>query len=126
MLDEGKNSVVVKLADQNINIVPGHNLSIADNNYSNGQFGNINPLEKIGYRNLSRKIIADKVVYIGEFSILSTIYAIKPLKAMIKSNDKTISKLAGRLLKTAGVIMQTQNYKGLYQQVQKTDLTAMR
>ncbi len=121
--DNHKDSVIVKSDDRKIKLNPGQHLTVLASNYLT-DFANVNQAKSIGYRDLKTNTSNGTVTYMSDFSILSAINAIKPLKAMFKRKD--CQNLANQLLKTSCIVTQSSSGKGIYEQVVKPKLTAMK
>ncbi len=123
--DNAKGSVLVNVKGISpIVLVPGRHLSLACASHP-VDFAFINQVSKIGYRNINAHNSNGISTYLSDFSIPSAISAIKPLKAMFRSNDKQIKVLANQLLKTSCVVTQSTSGAGIYEQVTKPKYTAM-
>ncbi len=124
--DNAKDSVVVYVKGiKPISLAPGRHLSLACASQS-VDFAFINQVSKIGYRNVNARNSNGRSTYLSDFSIPSAISAIKPLKAMFRSNDKQIKAIANQLLKTSCVVTQSTSGAGVYEQVTKPKYTAMK
>ena len=123
--DNNKDSVIVKLSNSKIKLYPGHQVTFAVADQA-PDFAYINQVAKIGYRAIKTSTNNGIMTYESDFSIPSAISALKPLKAMFKSNDRIIKNLANQLLKTSVVVSQSTSFKGIYEQVNKPKLVSLR
>ncbi len=70
------------------------------------EFGHVNSLESIMHRNVTKRGFRRGVnAFSSEFSILSAIAVVKPLKTLSRSESKESRKVFERLLKTSVVLM---------------------
>ena len=124
--DNAAGSVVVKANGiKAITLAPGRHVSVASAHQAI-DFAYINQVRKIGYRGIKANTSNGVATYVSDFSIPSAISVVKPLKAMFRSNDKQVKALANQLLKTSVVVTQSTSGSGVYEQVAKPKLTAMR
>ncbi len=124
--DNSANSVVVTGNGVNaITLAPGRHVTIAKANTA-VDFAYVNQVGKIAYRGLNTTLKNGNATYVSDFSIPSAISAVKPLKAMFRSNDAKVRALANQMLKTIVVVTQATASSGIYEQVAKPKLTAMR
>ena len=124
--DNSANSVVVTGNGVNaITLAPGRQVTIAKANTA-VDFAYVNQVGKIAYRGLNTTLKNGNATYVSDFSIPSAISAVKPLKAMFRSNDAKVRALANQMLKTIIVVTQSTASKGIYEQVAKPKFTAMR
>ncbi len=124
--DNSANSVVVTGNGVNaVALAPGRQVTIAKANTAI-DFAYVNQVGKIAYRGLNTTLKIGNAIYVSDFSIPSAITAVKQLKSMFKSNDAKIKALANQVLKTIVVVTQATAGRGVYEQVTKPKLTAMR
>ncbi len=123
--DNNKDSVIVKSPSSKIKLYPGHQVTFAVGDQA-PDFAYINQVAKIGYRSLKTYTYKGIIAYESDFSIPSAINALKPLKAIFRSNDRVIKNLANQLLKTSVVVSQSTGYKGIYEQINKPKLVSFR
>ena len=124
--DNSANSVVVSGNGVNaINLAPGRQVTVAKTNTA-VDFAYVNQVGKIAYRSLNTTFKNGNAMYVSDFSIPSAISAVKPLKAMFRSSDAKVRALANQMLKTIVVVTQSTASSGVYEQVAKPKLTAMR
>ncbi|MBX3148658.1 S-layer family protein [Candidatus Obscuribacterales bacterium] len=103
--DLHKNSVVIEAAGRSIPLSPGSHAVITHAGVE--QFSDINPVESIMHRGLSRHELGNgHRAFTSEFSVPAAIQCIKPLSAMILSNHSQAKKVKERVLKTSAIIMQ--------------------
>ncbi len=124
--DRCANSVVIKGDGvKSISLNPGRHVSLVRINRAI-DFAYVNQIRTIAYRDIKAQFGDGTAIYTSDFSIPSAINSIKQLKAMFKSNDNKVRILANQILKTIVVVTQSTSYKGIYEQVAKPKLTAMR
>ncbi len=123
--DQNKDSVIVNATNHKFKLNPGQQVTLSTFKNIN-DFTVVNLARKIGYRNIKAINYKNASIFVTDFSIPSTIMAIKPLKAMFKNNDKLMRNLSQQLLKTSSVIMQSTSNKGAYTLMQSPKLTAYR
>ena len=127
--DKSANSVSVTANKNNLAssltviLSPGKQLTL-DSALTNFGFSYANPMPKIAYRNIVSSQLINQVVYQSDFSILSAINSIKPLKEVFKSDNIALKALAKDILKTMVVVMQTTSFKGNYELAAKPILSA--
>ncbi len=121
--DNHDKSVLVSAYNEVLVLNPGSHLSISK--FAN-DFANINPLTKVGYRKLATKTVKGLTLYQSDYSILSLVSSLAPVKALFTSNDRNARLLANQILKTATVVNSTSSFKGIYHQIQKPRLTALK
>jgi len=81
-------------------------------------FADLNPLESITHREVNATALPGGMQLIqSQFSILSALSGIKPLRAMAHSSNPEDRKLIQGLVKDAAVIMQTKAGNGAYHRV---------
>lgn len=103
--DLHKNSVVIEAAGRSIPLSPGSHAVITHAGVE--QFCDINPVESIMHRGLSRHELGNgHRAFTSEFSVPAAIQCIKPLSAVILSNHSQAKKVKERVLKTSAIIMQ--------------------
>ncbi len=103
--DRHKGSVVVETAGKQISLSPGRHVTVTT--LSADQFGDVNPVETIAHRSVSRQTLnANSTAFHSEFSLPSAISAINPLLTIVRSNSSEAKKIRERLMKTTAVLMQ--------------------
>ncbi len=102
--DSHKASVVVSTGGRELTLSPGRHLVVTHDKASN--FADVNPIESIMHRAVKgHELGAGKRAFVSEFSIPSAVNVVRPLKAMLNSNDVNAKKVAARILKTSAVVM---------------------
>lgn len=102
--DRGKNSVVLELPDHAINVSPGRHVHATHEKAKD--FESINELDIIAHRRLSSSATASGVtIYTSEFSTLSALEAVPPLKQVLTLKHPEARKLANQMIKTSAVLM---------------------
>jgi len=102
--DSGKDMVSVSMGDKSINLAPGKHVFVTDR--TSAAFAEVNPADNIAYRKIS-KVVAGKnhTAFAAEFHITSAIGLIKPMRNLLVSADAADKKAAGRVLKTAAIML---------------------
>lgn len=102
--DHHKSSVVVSTGGRDLALSPGRHLVVT--HAAANSFADVNPIESIMHRSVnSHELGAGKRAFVTEFSIPSAVSVLKPLKALMASNDDAAKKVANRVLKTSAVVM---------------------
>jgi hypothetical protein len=102
--DHGKGSVSLEVAGRAINIIPGRHLH-ATREKSN-DFASVNALDRIAHRRVTSSAITNGVtIHSSEFSTLSALEAVGPLKKVMASSHPEARKLAQQVIKTSAVLM---------------------
>ncbi len=102
--DSHKASVVVSTGGRDLTLSPGRHLVVTHDKAKN--FAEVNPIESIMHRSVKgHELGAGKRAFVSEFSIPSAVNVVKPLKAMLNSNDADAKKVAARIIKTSAVVM---------------------
>ncbi|MBX9951717.1 MAG: hypothetical protein K2Y39_21280 [Candidatus Obscuribacterales bacterium] len=121
--DKRKGSVVVESNGHSIVLSPGRHAMVTPHHQA--EFAQINAIESIAHRNLSTEIKNGTRAHISEFSVISAMDSVLPLKTMFKSYHPQGKQAAGHMLKTAAIVLQM-NGAGQYQHYFKPRLTAMK
>ncbi len=121
--DNHKNSVLINIGNKAIALNPACHISISKHFNS---FESINPIPVLGYRGLQSNIINGITIYQSDYSILSLVNAIKPVKTLFMSSNKAYKHYANQILKTASVVNASQTMRGAYSQILKSNLTALK
>jgi len=102
--DTGRKAVCCKINDQEIPIVPGKHLHATKHDAKD--FASINELDRIAHRRLLKTDGANGIkIYSSEFSTLSAIEAVEPIKKVLTSDHPDARKLAQNMIKTSAVLM---------------------
>ena len=102
--DAKPNSVRVDHSGASYVLSPGRHLTLTSAKTS--QFSEINPSEIITHRRMtSSQEEGTLQVFLSEFSLLSAIDALPPLKQLIASKNAQTQNVAKRLIKTVAVVM---------------------
>jgi len=103
---------------------PGMHLTLAPQFM--GEFAQLNKLESISHRKMSSQNLGNGwKLHSSEFSILSTISAVEPLRTMLTTERPQAKKLLNSILKTTAVTLNMSKGKGPYQQYSRP-LSAMK
>lgn len=102
--DQRKGSVVVATGGRDLSLSPGRHLTVTHDRVSS--FGDANPIESIMHRSVNTHDLgAGKRAFATEFSIPSAVSVVKPLQAILNSNEANAKRVAARVLKTSAVVM---------------------
>jgi hypothetical protein len=103
--DQHKRSVEVEVGGRSIPLSPGRHVTVTHNKI--GQFNEINAVEAMMHRHVgSHELGNGHKAFTTEFSLPGAIEVLKPLKAMIKSNNTEAQKVAQKVFKTSAIVMQ--------------------
>ncbi len=101
--DRTAGGVRIESAGKSIALSPGRHITLAAG--SAGKFADVNVVEAIPHRQVSRTILSDgRAIFSSEFSIPESIRVISPIKSLMVSKTKEARLSAYRLLKTAAVV----------------------
>ncbi|PZM79026.1 MAG: hypothetical protein DKT66_21300 [Candidatus Melainabacteria bacterium] len=122
--DQHKGSVSVESNGHNVVLSPGRHVMITP--HHKAEFAQLNPIETIAHRALSSNVKNGHRAHMSEFSVLSAIDSVKPLKALACSSHPNARKIAGRMMKTTAILMQLGGSSGeQYQHYFRPRMTAM-
>jgi len=104
--DMHKNSVVIRCVRNHsaVQLTPGR--SVVFTKIMPNWFENVNPAQKVRYKNVTKKQIGEHQVYQGEFEITSMVQCLAPLRDMFHSYNPAMRKVAGHMIKTAVILSQ--------------------
>lgn len=122
--DGRKGSIKVTAGTETYPLAPGRHILISTD--KSGEFASANALELIPHSDVKQVRKSEKqTVYKSEFSIPSAINSVSALKELMKSDDPELHKIAGKIAKTASILlyMRTANYQQ-YFRPRVTTLTA--
>jgi hypothetical protein len=121
--DQHKGSVSVESNGHNVVLSPGRHVLITP--HHRAEFAQLNPIETIAHRGLSSSVKNGHRAHMSEFSVLSAIDSVKPLKALAASSHPNARKISGRMLKTTAILMQLGGAREQYQHYFRPHMTAM-
>lgn len=121
--DQHKGSVSVESNGHNVVLSPGRHVLITP--HHRAEFAQLNPIETIAHRALSSSVKNGHRAHMSEFSVLSAIDSVKPLKALAASSHPNARKISGRMLKTTAILMQLGGAREQYQHYFRPHMTAM-
>lgn len=101
--DTSKESVAFDVRGQKMTICPGRHMLVSAG--SGTDFASVNHIESVLHRGVSTTMVSDLKVHQSEFSTLSAITGVLPLRAIVESKSPSTRKIAARLLKTTAVLM---------------------
>ena len=123
--DRHQDSVVVSTAGKQVSIRPGTSAVIVADSVQ--AFEHINPAQLVAYRRTTEQQLDQGLkAYRSEFSMQTAIAALKPLRAMIVSNQKETRTVVDHFLKTTVIMMQLQSGGENFRQVLRPEITASR
>jgi len=121
--DQHKGSVSVESNGHNQVLSPGRHVMITK--HVTAEFGQVNAVETIAHRNLQSIVKNGYRAHTSEFSVLTAMDTVKPLKAMAMSNHPQAKHIADRMMKTTAILLQLGGNGGQYQHYFKPRMTAM-
>ncbi len=89
------------------------------------EFAQINAVETIAHRNVQSAVKNGHRAHTSEFSLLTALDTVKPLKALAMSKHVHAKQIADRIMKTTAIILQIGGAAGQYQHYFKPRMTAM-
>lgn len=106
--DEHNASVKVSTGKKSASLHPGRFLLVTNN--VQHSFEALNPMENVGYRSLNgQNHGSERQVFCAEFSPLSLLNSVIPLRALCASQHTDAKRLSAKVLKTAAVLMHLGN-----------------
>jgi len=103
--DHHKRSVTVETGGRSIPLSPGRHVTVTHEKVA--QFAEINAVETMMHRNVGHHELGNgRKAFTTEFSLPSAFETIKPLKAMIQSDNAEAQKLTQKVIKTSAVLLQ--------------------
>jgi len=88
-------------------------------------FEHVNPAQLVSYRRIVEHEFGSGLkAYRSEFAIQTAIHAVRPLKALVVSGDKSTSRIATQFLKTLTILMQLQAGGEKFNQFMRPQMTA--
>ena len=123
--DTSKNSVSFDVRGRKMSICPGKHMLVSRSRGTD--FASDNHLDSIAHRGVSTTVVSDLKVHTSEFSTLSAIAGVLPLRAIVESKHPQSKKIANRLMKTTAVLMHLgSSNQDDFQYFVKPRLTALR
>lgn len=120
--DTKRGAVAIDSGSRNIVAAPGETVVLTSTTRSS--FDEINPAQLFLYRNVRAHQVGTLKAFVGEFSPMSAINAVLPLKQLCGSKQPQARRLADNLLKTAAIVYQVRAANGQYQQILRPSLAA--
>jgi uncharacterized protein YkwD len=112
--DSKKGSIKIKHNANNIALCPGRCAIFTTN--ASRSLHDVNPIEAIGYRNLSEHAMEHGLkVYSAEFATSHALNAVKPLKTIMTTNHPKAKSLSASLIKTTAILWHLNAAAGDYQ-----------
>lgn len=102
--DRGKDAVCIVVDGKRVALSPGRHMHLTS--HPSRDFSEVNGLDMIGHRRVSTSSLVDGVtLHSSEFSTLSAMEMIGPLKKVMSSKHPEARKLAQQMIKTSAVLM---------------------
>lgn len=102
--DRGKDAVCIVVDGKRVALSPGRHMHLT--NHPSRDFSEVNGLDMIGHRRVSTSPLVEGVtLHSSEFSTLSAMEMIGPLKKVMSSKHPEARKLAQQMIKTSAVLM---------------------
>jgi len=121
--DQHKGSVSVESNGHNVVLSPGRHVMVTK--HHTAEFAQINAVETIAHRNVQSTVKNGHRAHTSEFSVLTAMDTVKPLKALAMSKHANAKQIADRMMKTTAIILQLGGGAGQYQHYFKPRMTAM-
>jgi len=122
--DSGKHAVSIDVQGRKMSVCPGRHLLVSNNRGTD--FAASNHVESVLHRAVSTSTIGDLKVHTSEFSTLSAMAGVLPLRAIIESKHPQSRKLADKMLKTTAVLLHLAGNQGEFAYFVKPRMTALR
>jgi len=117
--DDHKGTVRVSSKSKTTTLSPGRCIMLTDKHQHS--FDHINPINSIGYKSITTHNHGNELKLFGaEFSTISAINSIKPLRALLTSKQTAARLLSSKLIKTSAVLMHLSNNEEFKQYSQAT------
>jgi len=102
--DQHKGSVVIAAGGRDLSLSPGRHMTVTSDHAAT--FADANPIESIMHRSVtSHDLGSGQRAFSTEFSIPSAVQIVKPLSAMMHSENAAAKKVAQSVIKTSAVMM---------------------
>lgn len=121
--DQHKGSISVESNGHNVVLSPGRHVMVTK--HHGAEFAQINAVETIAHRNVSSTLKNGHRAHTSEFSLLTALDTVKPLKALTMSKHAHAKQITDRMMKTTAIILQIGGAAGQYQHYFKPRMTAM-
>ena len=121
--DQHKGSVSVESNGHNVVLCPGRHVLVTP--HQQAEFAQVNAVETIAHRNVTSTVKNGMRAHTSEFSVLTALDTVKPLKALAMSKNAQAKQIADRMMKTTAIILQLGGAGGQYQHYFKPNMTAM-
>lgn len=121
--DKHKGAVVLESNGHNLVLSPGCHAMVTP--HHEAQFAQINAIETIAHRNLTSALKNGMRAHTSEFSVISAMDTVRPVKALFKALHPKGKQVADHMLKTSAIVMHLGS-GGKYQHYFKPRLTAMK
>ena len=121
--DQHRDAVRIQVGNHTIPLSPSKQATVTSSTVK--AFEQVNPVEAIGYRYMTDSELGDGMkVFNSEFSISSSIGAVKTLRSFITSKHPDAMRVSGHMLKTAAAMMQLKPGSASFQQVTRPRMAA--
>lgn len=122
--DQHKGSFSVESNGHSVVLSPGRHVLITK--HHSAEFAQINAVETISHRSVQSSIKNGQRIHHSEFSVISALDTVKPLRALASSKSPHARQIAQRMIKTTAIMLQLGGNAGQYQHYFKPSLTAMK
>jgi hypothetical protein len=123
--DASKDSVSFDVRGQKVSVCPGRHVLVSAGGGTD--FSSVNHIESVLHRGVTTTMVSDLKVHSSEFSTLSAMAAVLPLRAIVESKSPCTKKIAARMMKTTAVLMHlAAGSKTEFQCFAKPRVTALR
>ena len=103
--DTCKESVAILIGKERVFLRPGTHAMVTSHLVES--FETANPAPALSHRNLStRRLDSNLQLFTSEFSMINAISRVKPLRALIGSNQPQVKRAVNHLLKTSAIVSQ--------------------
>jgi len=121
--DTRKDAVTITSGARKVALQPGTSAVIVPSHVT--AFEHVNPAQLVSYRRIVEHEFGSGLkAYRSEFAIQTAIHAVRPLKALVVSGDKSTSRIATQFLKTLTILMQLQAGGEKFNQFMRPQMTA--
>ncbi len=121
--DQHKGSVSVLSNGHHVLLSPGRHVMITP--HHGADFAQLNALETISHRNVQSEVKNGHRAHTSEFSVISAMDSVRPLRLLAMSKHSQAKHIADRMMKTTAIMMHLSGNGGQYQHYFKPRMTAM-
>ncbi|MBS1989907.1 MAG: hypothetical protein JSS83_05270, partial [Cyanobacteria bacterium SZAS LIN-3] len=121
--DRKSDAVTITSAGKKLSVQPGTSAFIASEAVRS--YEHVNPAQLISHRRMYEQRLGNGMkAFRSEIALPTVFSALKPLRAMVQSQDKETRDMAEHLLKTTSILMQLQSGGEDFKRILKPQLTA--